>query len=130
MEEMRQSLKIVRQILDNLPSGPVQSLDKAICLPPKKEVYTNIEGLMNHFMLVMKGVTPPVGEIYSSTEAANGELGFYVISDGGKNPYRVKCRPPCFAIYQSFSEVIQNKLISDAIAELGAMNIIAGELDR
>jgi NADH-quinone oxidoreductase subunit C/D len=130
MEEMRQSLKIVRQVLDNLPSGPVQSLDKAICLPPKKEVYTNIEGLMNHFMLVMKGVTPPVGEIYSSTEAANGELGFYVISDGGKNPYRVKCRPPCFAIYQSFSEVIQNKLISDAIAELGAMNIIAGELDR
>lgn len=130
MEEMRQSLKIVRQVLDNLPSGPVQSLDKSICLPPKKEVYTNIEGLMNHFMLVMKGVTPPVGEIYSATEAANGELGFYVISDGGKNPYRVKCRPPCFAIYQSFSEVVQNKLISDAIAELGAMNIIAGELDR
>lgn len=130
MEEMRQSLKIVRQVLDNLPSGPYTSLDKSICLPPKKEVYTNIEGLMNHFMLVMKGITPPVGEFYSSTEAANGELGFYVISDGGKNPYRVKCRPPCFAIYQSFSEVIQNKLISDAIAELGAMNIIAGELDR
>ena len=130
MEEMRQSLKIVRQVLDNLPSGPYTSLDKSICLPPKKEVYTNIEGLMNHFMLVMKGVTPPVGEIYSATEAANGELGFYVISDGGKHPYRVKCRPPCFAIYQSFSEVVQNKLISDAIAELGAMNIIAGELDR
>jgi NADH-quinone oxidoreductase subunit C/D len=130
MEEMRQSLKIVRQVLDNLPSGPYQSLDKLVCLPPKKEVYTNIEGLMNHFMLVMKGVRPPVGEIYSATEAANGELGFYIISDGGQNPYRVKCRPPCFAIYQSFSEVIQNKMISDAIAELGAMNIIAGELDR
>ncbi len=130
MEEMRQSLKIVRQVLDNLPSGSYTSLDKSICLPPKKEVYTNIEGLMNHFMLVMKGVRPPVGEFYSATEAANGELGFYIISDGGKYPYRVKCRPPCFAIYQSFSEVIQNKLISDAVAELGAMNIIAGELDR
>jgi len=130
MEEMRQSLKIVRQVLDNLPSGPYQSLDKGICLPPKKEVYTNIEGLMNHFMLVMKGVRPKASEIYSATEAANGELGFYVISDGGSNPYRVKCRPPCFAIYQSFSEVIQDKMISDAIAELGAMNIIAGELDR
>jgi NADH-quinone oxidoreductase subunit C/D len=130
MEEMRQSLKIVDQVLNNLPVGPVQSLDKRISLPPKKEVYTNIEGLMNHFMLVMKGVRPAAGEIYSATEAANGELGFYVISDGGSNPYRVKVRPPCFAIYQSFSEVIQNKMISDALAELGSMNIIAGELDR
>jgi NADH-quinone oxidoreductase subunit C/D len=130
MEEMRQSLRIVNQVLRNLPGGPVTSLDKRVCLPPKKEVYTNIEGLMNHFMLVMKGVRPPVGEIYSATEAANGELGFYVISDGGPNPYRVKVRPPCFAIYQSFSEVIQNKMISDAVAELGSMNVIAGELDR
>ena len=130
MEEMRQSLKIVNQVLANLPSGPVQSLDKRVCIPPKREVYTNIEGLMNHFMLVMKGVRPPVGEIYSATEAANGELGFYVISDGGQNPYRVKVRPPCFAIYQSFSEVVHNKMISDAVAELGSMNIIAGELDR
>ena len=130
MEEMRQSLHIVNQVLNNLPSGPYQSLDKRVCIPPKKEVYTNIEGLMNHFMLIMKGVRPPIGEIYSATEAANGELGFYVISDGGPNPYRVKVRPPCFAIYQSFSEMIQNKLISDAVAELGGMNIIAGELDR
>jgi NADH-quinone oxidoreductase subunit C/D len=130
MEEMRQSLKIVEQVLNNLPVGPVQSLDKRISLPPKKEVYTNIEGLMNHFMLIMKGVRPPVGEIYSSTEAANGELGFYVISDGGSNPYRVKVRPPCFAIYQSFPEIIQNKMISDALAELSSMNVIAGELDR
>lgn len=130
MEEMRQSLKIVNQVLANLPSGPVQSLDKRVCIPPKRDVYTNIEGLMNHFMLIMKGVRPPVGEIYSATEAANGELGFYIISDGGSNPYRVKVRPPCFAIYQSFNEVVNNKMISDAVAELGSMNIIAGELDR
>lgn len=130
MEEMRQSLRIVNQVLANLPSGPVQSLDKRVCIPPKREVYTNIEGLMNHFMLIMKGVRPPVGEIYSATEAANGELGFYVISDGGPNPFRVKCRPPCFAIFQSFNEVVNNKMIADAVSQLGSMNIIAGELDR
>jgi NADH-quinone oxidoreductase subunit C/D len=130
MEEMRQSLKIVNQVLANLPSGPVQSLDKRVCIPPKREVYTNIEGLMNHFMLIMKGVSPPVGEIYSATEAANGELGFYVISDGGPNPYRVKVRPPCFTIFQSFNEVVNNNMIADAVAQLGSMNIIAGELDR
>lgn len=130
MEEMRQSCRIINQVLANLPSGPVSSLDKRVCIPPKKEVYTNIEGLMNHFMLIMKGVRPPVGEIYSATEAANGELGFYVISDGGPNPYRVKCRPPCFAIYQSFSEVVNNHMIADAVAQLSSMNIIAGELDR
>lgn len=130
MEEMRQSLKIVNQVLTNLPSGPVQSLDKRVCIPPKREVYTNIEGLMNHFMLIMKGVKPPVGEIYSATEAANGELGFYIISDGGPTPYRVKVRPPCFAIFQSFNEVVNNKMIADAVAQLGSMNIIAGELDR
>ena len=130
MEEMRQSLKIVNQVLANLPSGPVQSLDKRVCIPPKREVYTNIEGLMNHFMLIMKGVRPPVGEIYSATEAANGELGFYVISDGGPNPFRVKVRPPCFAIFQSMNEVCNNWMIADAVAQLGSMNIIAGELDR
>jgi NADH-quinone oxidoreductase subunit C/D len=96
MEEMRQSLRIVNQVLANLPSGPYQSLDKRVCIPPKREVYTNIEGLMNHFMLIMKGVRPPVGEIYSATEAANGELGFYVISDGGPNPYRVKVSSTMF----------------------------------
>jgi NADH-quinone oxidoreductase subunit C/D len=130
MEEMRQSLRIVSQVLNNLPSGPVKVLDKRISLPEKKEVYTNIEGLMNHFMLVMKGVRPPVGEFYSATEAANGELGFYFISDGSHRPYRVKVRPPCFAIYQSFNETVKDQMIADAVAILGSMNIIAGELDR
>lgn len=130
MEEMRQSLKIVTQLLKNIPEGPVQVEDKTIVLPNKRDVYTNIEGLMNHFMLIMKGIHPPVGDIYSATEAANGELGFYLISDGTGKPYRVKVRPPCYAIYQSFSEVVQNTMLSDAIAVLGSMNVIAGELDR
>ena len=99
-------------------------------MPEKKEVYGNIEGLMNHFMLVMKGLRPPAGEIYDATEAANGELGFYLISDNSPQPYRLKVRPPCFAIYQSFSSQIEGAYVADVISILGSMNVIAGELDR
>jgi NADH:ubiquinone oxidoreductase subunit D len=99
--------------------------DRRVALPPKSEVYTNIEALMNHFKLIYEGVKPPPGEVYSATEAANGELGFYIVSDGGTNPYRVKCRPPCFPLYAAYPE-----MINDAIAVLGSINIIAGELDR
>jgi NADH-quinone oxidoreductase subunit C/D len=130
MEEMRQSIKIVQQVLDNLPTGPMMINDKRVSLPDKDEVYTSIEGLMNHCMLITNGVTPPAGEIYSATEAANGELGFYIISDGSAKPYRVKVRPPCFAIFQSYNEVINGHMLSDAIATLGSMNVVAGELDR
>lgn len=128
--EMRESLKIIRQVCKNMPSGDYTIRDKAIVLPEKSEVYGNIEGLMNHFMLVIKGLRPPVGDIYDATEAANGELGFYLVSDGSGRPYRLKVRPPCFAIYQSFPEQITGGLLADVIAILGSMNLIAGELDR
>lgn len=130
VEEMKQSIRIVKQVANNLPSGDFTIRDKNIVLPQKKEVYGNIEGLMNHFMLIMKGLRPPAGEIYDTTEAANGELGFYLVSDGGPKPYRLKVRPPCFAIYQSFSQQIQNTYVADVISILGSMNVIAGELDR
>lgn len=130
VEEMRQSIKIIRQVCKNVPSGDYTIRDKGIVLPEKKDVYGNIEGLMNHFMLVIKGLRPPVGEIYDATEAANGELGFYLISDGSANPYRLKVRPPCFAIYQSFPEVVKGAMLADAIATVASMNVIAGELDR
>jgi len=130
LEEMRQSLKILRQVCKNIPEGDYTIRDKSIVLPEKKDVYGNIEGLMNHFMLVIKGLRPPVGEVYDATEAANGELGFYVVSDGSGAPYRVKVRPPCFAIYQSFPTVVRGGMIADAIATVASMNIIAGELDR
>jgi NADH dehydrogenase I D subunit len=129
-EEMRQSTSIIEQALDKIPEGPVMTDDKRAALPPKSEVYTNIEALMNHFKLIYEGVRPPVGEIYSSTEAANGELGFYIVSDGTGTPYRVKCRPPCFPIYQAYGPMCEGILISDAIAILGGLNIVAGELDR
>jgi len=130
VEEMRQSIKIVEQLCKNMPSGDYTIRDKGIVLPEKKDVYGNIEGLMNHFMLVIKGLRPPVGEVYDATEAANGELGFYLVSDGSANPYRLKVRPPCFAIYQSFPEVVKGSMLADAIATVASMNVIAGELDR
>jgi NADH-quinone oxidoreductase subunit C/D len=130
IEEMKQSIRIIEQICKNPPGGDYTIRDKGIVLPEKKDVYGNIEGLMNHFMLVIKGLRPPVGEVYDATEAANGELGFYLISDGSANPYRLKVRPPCFAIYQSFPSVVKGSMIADAIATVASMNLIAGELDR
>jgi NADH-quinone oxidoreductase subunit C/D len=130
MEEIRQSTSIIRQLLDNVPAGPILINDPTIVLPRKEDVYGNIEGLMNQFMMVVYGVKPPPGEIYRAHEGANGELGFYVVSDGTGRPYRVKCRPPCFAVFQAFPEMVEGQLIADAIAALGSINIIAGELDR
>lgn len=130
IEEMKQSIRIVEQVCKNVPSGDYTIRDKGIVLPEKKDVYGNIEGLMNHFMLVIKGLRPPVGEVYDATEAANGELGFYLVSDGSANPYRLKVRPPSFAIYQSFPTVVRGGMLADAIATVASMNVIAGELDR
>ncbi|MBN8554639.1 MAG: NADH dehydrogenase (quinone) subunit D [Deltaproteobacteria bacterium] len=130
LEEMRQSIRIVEQALNKLPDGPTTISNPLVVLPPKSEVYSNIEALMNHFMLVIEGIKPPKGEIYSYSEAANGELGFYIVSDGTGYPYRVKVRPPCFPIYSSFEDVVQGGLIADAVATLGQFNVIAGELDR
>lgn len=129
-EEMRQSVRIIEQVCKNIPGGDYTIRDKGIVLPEKKDVYGNIEGLMNHFMLIIKGLRPPVGEVYDATEAANGELGFYLVSDGSANPYRLKVRAPCFAIYQSFPTVVKGAMLPDAIATLSTMNVIAGELDR
>lgn len=130
IEEMRQSIRIIEQVCKNVPGGDFTIRDKGIVLPEKKDVYGNIEGLMNHFMLVIKGLRPPAGETYDATEAANGELGFYLVSDGSANPYRLKVRPPCFAIYQSFPTVVKGAMLADAIATVASMNVIAGELDR
>ena len=131
MEEMRQSLRIIQQAIDRgLPEGPVIVNDPYIALPEKEKVYNEMESLIYHFKLIMHGIQPPVGEVYFAVEGANGELGFHIVSDGTKNPYRVKVRPPCFSIYQAFGEMIAGQTIPDAIAVLGSLNIIAGELDR
>lgn len=130
MGEMRESLKILEQALEDIPEGPVNVNDWSIALPPKEQVYTSIEGLMAHFKLIMHGIKPPIGEVYSATEAANGELGFFVRSEGEGRPARVRVRPPCFAVYQAFPEMAIGQSVSDAVSTLGSLNIVAGELDR
>lgn len=130
IEEIRQSTRIVEQALAKIPDGPIINPEAHTALPPKAEVYNSIEGLIRHFEIIMFGVKPPAGEVYSYTEAANGELGFYIVSDGSGKPYRIKVRPPCFAIYQAYPHMIQGAMLADAIAILGSLNIVAGELDR
>jgi NADH-quinone oxidoreductase subunit C/D len=130
MEEMRQSLRIIHQALENLPEGPYQIDDRRITLPPKLGVYNNIEDLMNHFKLIMHGIQPPPGEVYGYTEGGNGELGFYIVSDGSLRPWRVHSRGPCFPIFSAYADLITGGLVADAIAALGSFNIVAGELDR
>ena len=99
-------------------------------LPPKRELHRDIEPLMNHFMLVMFGTPVPAGETYDSFEVPNGELGFYLVSDGGGRPYRVRVRPPCFYIYQAYPKLIEGSMVADMAAALGSLNVVAGELDR
>jgi NADH-quinone oxidoreductase subunit C/D len=130
MEEMKQSLRIIEQAVENLPEGPYQIDDRRITLPPKHGVYTNIEDLMNHFKLVMHGIQPPPGEVYGYTEAGNGELGFYIVSDGSLRPWRCHARGTCFPIFSAFPRLIEGGMVADAVASLGSLNIVAGELDR
>ena len=130
-EEMRQSLRILQQAIDRgLPPGPVMVDNPYVALPPKAKVYNEMESLIYHFKLIMHGIQPPVGETYFQVEGGNGEVGFYIVSDGTKNPYRVRARPPCFPIFEAYGKMISGQTIPDAIAALGSLNIIAGELDR
>jgi NADH:ubiquinone oxidoreductase subunit D len=132
MEEMVQSCRIVEQALDNLPDGPVNVDDYKIVLPPKADAYGNIEGLIHHFKIMMDGhgIQPPVGEVYCATESPNGELGFYIVSDGSGKAYRIRIRPPSFFNFQAVPHMIEGGMVSDIVAVLGSLNIIAGELDR
>jgi len=106
--------------------------DKRVVLPPKEDTYGSIEGLMNHFMLVMDGygIRPPAGESYVAVEGANGELGFYVVSDGTDRPYRVRCRPPCLPPVAAIPRMIEGEMVADVIPTFGSVNMIGGELDR
>jgi NADH-quinone oxidoreductase subunit C/D len=129
--EIRQSLKIIRQLLDRgMPEGPFIVDDPHVALPPKEKAYNEMEAMIYHFKLIMDGIQVPEGEIYMPTEGANGELGFYILSDGTGNPYRIKVRPPCFPIFSTFSRLIRGGSVSDAVISLGGLNVVAGELER
>ena len=133
LEEMRQSMLIIEQLIDDIPPGSVDVLpnDKAT-LPDKREIYFSIEGLIHHFEQIMtnRGFEPPIGECYAANETANGELGFYLASDGENCPYRARCRPPSFIHFQVVEKLVLGHSISDVVAVLGSLNIIAAELDR
>ncbi len=131
-QEMWESLSIIRQALDKIKHMPEKVFHADVpefYLPPKEEVYNNMEALIYHFKIVMGEVEVPKGEVYHSVEGGNGELGFYLMSDGGRTPYRLHFRRPCFIYYQAYTEMIKGAMLSDAILTLSSLNVIAGELD-
>jgi NADH-quinone oxidoreductase subunit D len=130
-EEMRQSCRILAQACDQMPDdGPVNITDPRVMLPEKHDVYTTIEATIAHFKLVMEGIKIPPGEIYSFTEAGNGELGFHLVSDGSGTPYRVRCRPPCFINLAVCRDMLLGEMVADIIPTFGSVNMIGGECDR
>jgi len=130
MAEMEQSMRIIEQALAQIPEGPIAITDPRYFLPPKKEVYGSIEGLMNHFKLVIEGQKIPAGETYLATEGGNGELGFYIVSDGSGRPYRVRVRPPCFYGMSALGPMLRGRMVADIITTFGQINMIGGECDH
>ncbi len=133
IEEMKESLKLVDQIVENIPPGPVNlDMDQRVIIPGKDQVYQSIEGLITHFELIMwnRGLEVPCEECYHAIEAPNGELGFYLVGDGTPRAYRARCRPPSFIHFALFPHLIRGHTLSDVVAVLGSLNIIAAELDR
>ncbi|HEX2613449.1 MAG TPA: NADH dehydrogenase (quinone) subunit D [Fibrobacteria bacterium] len=134
LDEMDQSIRLVRQAMKLLEPGPISALDQKHALPDKMSTYTDMESLIHHFKMIMPGqdhgLNPPVTDLYSATESPNGELGFYLVSDGSSNPWRVRVRPPSFLNYPIFGKLLEGAMLADVVAILGSFNIIAGELDR
>ncbi len=130
VEEMRQSLRIVRQALDGLPEGPYITTDRKIAPPPKEEVLKNMEQLIHHFKIWVDGFCPPVGDVYHSIESPKGEIGCYIVSDGTKKPYRVHFRPPSFINISALNKLARGRMIADLIAIIGSTDIVLGEIDR
>ena len=128
--EMREACKIVRQGLDKLKPGPVLADCPQVCYPPKENVYNSIEGLIHHFKIASEGFAAPEGEVYQGVEAPKGELGFYIVSDGGNKPYRLRIRPPSFVNLQSIEKMAKGAMIADLVAVIGTLDIVLGEIDR
>ena len=130
VEEMYQSMRILEQALDKIPAGPVMVNDPRVALPPKSETYNSIEAMIAHFKLIMDGIRVPPGEVYSFTEGGNGELGFYIVSDGTGRPWKCRVRPPSFANTAILGKVLPGLFIADVVPTFGMVNMIGGECDR
>ena len=130
MDEMRESTRIVQQCLDGMPEGPWIVDDRKIVLPPRHELHTSMESLIHHFKLVTEGYRVPAGEVYVPVESARGELGCYVVSDGGSKPWRVKFRAPSFVALEATATTVAGSLVADLIAILGSLDTVMGDCDR
>lgn len=128
--EMRESVNILRQALDSLKPGPVLAEVPKVCYPPKESVYNTIEGLIHHFKIASEGFPAPEGEVYQSVEAPKGELGYYLVSDGGNKPYRMRIRPPSFVNLGAIEKMAKGAMIADLVAVIGTLDIVLGEIDR
>ncbi|EAT17362.1 NADH dehydrogenase (quinone) subunit D [Desulfuromonas acetoxidans] len=130
LDEMRESCKIIRQALEKLQPGPILADVPSVCLPEKKKVVNSIEGLIHQFKIITEGFKPEPGEVYQGIEAPKGELGYYMVSDGSANPFRMKIRPPSFVNLQALPQMIEGALLADVIAAIGTLDIVLGEIDR
>ena len=130
MEEMRESVRIVEQALRRMPGGPWIADDRKVVLPPREELHTSMESLIHHFKIVTEGFRVPEGEVYVAVESPRGELGCYVVSDGGPKPWRVKFRAPSFVALEATATAMSNALIADMIAIVGSLDTVMGEVDR
>ena len=130
LEEMRQSLKIVRQALDGMPEGPYKADAPGVVLPPKEKVLTEMEAMIFHFKIITEGFKVPAGSYYQAIEAPKGELGYYMVSDGSTKPYRMRVRPPSFVNLQALDPMVRGGLVADVITCIGSIDIVLGEVDR
>jgi NADH-quinone oxidoreductase subunit D len=133
MQEMLQSNRIVEQALKKIADtepGDIKCADPRVSLPPKEKVYSDIASLINHFKLIQEGITPPAGEVYNAIEAPKGEMGFYIVSDGGPKPFRIKIRTPSFVVLGSLDKLSKGRLLADLIALIGTMDIVLADVDR
>jgi NADH-quinone oxidoreductase subunit D len=130
IKEMRESLKITAQAIRDLPEGPINTEDPKVALPPKDKVHSSIDGLIRHFHIISEGFNVPAGEVYLSVESPRGELGYYIVSDGGAKPYRLKIRAPSYINLESLCTMVKGRMISDVIAVIGSLDIVLGEIDR
>ena len=130
MEEIKQSLKIIKQAMKDMPEGPINTDNPYLRIPSKQDVYSQMEEMIAHFKVVIDGVKPPVGEVYYATEAANGELGFYIVSDGSGKPWKCRVRPPCFTMTGALPDLCKGGMLADIIPTFDMINMIGGECDR
>ena len=130
VQELRESIGIVRQALEGMPEGPIKADAPKVVLPDREKMKTEMEAMIYHFKIITEGFTVPAGEVYQAVESPRGEMGYYVVSDGTAKPYRVHMRSACLANLQTLPKMCEGRLIADVVAAIGSIDIVLGEIDR